>query len=178
MKEYWQQAALDPQVDDKYICDVSTLLCLEDLGELKGKVLEIGCGVGRLMQNNSQYYGIDISDNMLKIAKKRKPKCNFSLSENNTIPYKNNMFDTIFCYLVVQHLKPEEVQQYFNEAYRVLKENGTFTFQFIQGTEREPLSNHYTKKEMEIIAEKAGFKRYWHRPSDAHYLWTIVRLKK
>lgn len=173
---YWNTAALHKNVDDLYISDISTELCKKDLGKLSGKVLEIGCGVGRLMEDG--YYGIDISKNMLDIAKKRKPQCHFKLC-TDTIPYKDSLFDTVYCYLVIQHLKPDEVQKYFNEVYRVLKLGGWFKFQFIEGTEREPLSNHYTFEDITKFAEEAGF-QYGGivHESFAHDLWTIVSIQK
>lgn len=169
---YWDNAAKDPQVDDKYICDIDTELCLKDLGKMEGQVLEIGCGVGRLMQDG--YWGIDISNKMLDIAKKRKPLCNFIHNMNGYIPLTDSIFDNVYCYLVIQHLKPQEVQSYLNEAYRVLKHDGRILFQFIVGTEREPLSNHYSMAEMQTMLTEAGFTGIFTRPSVAHELWTMI----
>lgn len=171
-KEYWDTAALDPQVDDKYICDIDTKLCLRDLGAMTGDVLEIGCGVGRLLKDG--YYGIDISENMIRIAKNRKPRSYCTISINGAIPYAKNSFDNVYCYLVFQHLKPYEIQQYIKEAYRVLKVGGKFVFQYIQGTEREPLSNHYTQTEMTAYLQDTGFNTVFSRQSVAHELWSIM----
>lgn len=173
--QYWNKAAKDPEVDVKYICDIPTEDCFLDLGEMKGKVLEIGCGVGRLLKDGD--YGIDLSGAMLNIASERKPKCHFALTKGD-IPYKDNTFDNIFCYLVFQHCKPNVVEKYINEAYRVLKDGGQFKFQFIQGTEREPLSNHYSIAEMQKYMYRAGFPETYDRPSRAHQLWTIMGATK
>lgn len=173
---YWDKAAKDPEVDIKYISDVDTDICLKDLGILKGEVLEIGCGVGRLLKDGD--YGVDISANMLEIAFKRKPKCHFSLITDGSIPHVSSFFDTVFTYLVFQHLKPDEVQNYMNEAYRVLKKGGVFKFQFIQGTEREPLSNHYTIGEITQMLAIAGFGKATFKKSKAHFLWTIAEVTK
>jgi SAM-dependent methyltransferase len=174
--EYWNNAALDPEVDNKYICDIPVEDCFLDLGDMKGLTLEIGCGVGRLMKDGD--YGIDISQNMLDIAKQRKPKCRFRLNTSGNIPYRNNMFNNVYCYLVFQHLKPDEVRAYIDEAYRVLKRDGKFTFQFIKGSEREPLSNHYGINEMIAYINESGFKTVSFSPSVAHELWTIMEVEK
>lgn len=170
--DYWNKAALDPDVDNKYICDIDTELCLKDLGQMNGDVLEIGCGVGRLMK--AGYWGVDISIEMISIANKRKPECGFKHMVNGVIPFDDNEFDHVYSYLVFQHLKPDEVQQYMNEAHRVLRSKGQFQFQYIDGTEREPLSNHYKTSELMDMMTNAGFKSVWYQQSVAHELWWIM----
>jgi SAM-dependent methyltransferase len=174
-EDYWNAAALDPDVDSKYICDIPVNDCLADLGGLYGEVLEIGCGVGRLMQPG--YHGVDISENMLKIAKKRNPDCFFSLVEYNEflfLPYECRTFDCIYSYLVFQHLKPDSVRQYINEASVALVHGGLFIFQFIEGTEREPFSNHYSRDEMREWCECEGMSVDFSQ-SKAYEGWTICR---
>lgn len=173
-EEYWDKAALDPEVDKKYICDVDTELCLQDLGELKGKVLEIGCGVGRLLKDD--WFGVDTSLEMIKLAAVR-TKATVALIFNGVLPFEDYSFDNVFTYLLFQHLKPKEVENYVQEAYRVLKK-GEFVFQFIEGKEREPLSNHYSKEEMTSILKNAGFKKIVFKESVAHELWTMCRATK
>jgi ubiquinone/menaquinone biosynthesis C-methylase UbiE len=65
-----------------------------------------------------------------------------------------------------------------NETYRVLKRGGKFTFQFIVGDEREPLSNHYGIDEMVEMMHKSGFKTVWNKPSVAHELWLMMGATK
>ena len=154
-KDYWNKAALDPEVDTKYISDLPDEKYFEALGDLKGRVLEIGCGVGRLMKPG--YYGIDISSEMLDIAKSRHPTYNFEITDGRSIPYKAQFFDTVFSVLLFQHLSLRAVKKYINEAFRVLKTGGVFRFQFIEGTEDEPFSKHHNAKEIVDIMEEVGF---------------------
>lgn len=174
-RDYWNTAALDPDVDEKYICDMATDDCLKELGELQGRVLEIGCGVGRLMQKG--FHGVDISEEMLKIAQARKPKCTFQLIKGK-IPFNADSFDTVYSMLVFQHLKPDTVFHYIKEASRVLKTPGTFRFQYIEGTEREPFSNHYTQEEMENWLLTAGFTSATWQESKLNDLWRWVTATK
>lgn len=176
MKNYWEYAAQDPKVDQRYIADVSTKKCLKELGKLKGDVLEIGCGVGRLIQDG--WCGIDISPRMLEIAKKRQPKGNYKLTLDGNIPYKDARFGTVYSMLVFQHLKPNEVFNYIKEAHRVLKDGGLLKFQFIVGDEREPFSNHYTKEEITNWCLAAGFKTVDYKQSDIHFQWTWCEARK
>lgn len=173
-KQYWNKNALDPQVDKKYICDVNTELCLKDLHPMKGDVLEIGCGVGRLMRKG--YYGIDTSLNMLKIARERNPRLKLKVCDGRSIPHEDNKFDYVYSYLVFQHLPKNAVQTYIDEAYRVLKDNGVLVFQFILGTEHEPFSHHYTFKELNEMTSK--FDKVGYKLSVAHDQWMIARCYK
>lgn len=168
VQDYWNSAALDPDVDVKYICDYPLDVCVKDIGELKGKVLEIGCGVGRLLKPG--YYGIDVSQNMLDIAIKRRPESTIKLTTGD-IPFDSNSFDTVFSFLVFQHLKIDEITTYIHEAYRVLKPHGIFKFQFVIGNEDEPFSNHYEIYKMLHLMEAAGFKSLIERPSNVHFQW-------
>ena len=153
-RNYWDSAATDPEVDIKYICDMPTDKCLQAIGELEGNVLEIGCGVGRLLKPG--YWGIDISQNMLDIAKKRIKTATLLLNDGRTIPLPDESIDSVYCMLVFQHLKPKAVKGYIKEVGRVLARNGKFRFQFVYGTERNPYSNKYTFKEFTDWLNEAG----------------------
>ena len=133
MREFWDKAAKDPQVRDKYIVDKN----LKDADFIKfvkpylhGKVLEIGCGIGRL----AELYdcGIDISQNMLDQAPKDKEH---KLCDGTSIPYPDESFDSVFCVQVFQHVP--DTRPYISEAWRVLRPNGTFLFQYIHGWYQE-----------------------------------------
>lgn len=106
----------------------------ELLGDVKGNVLEAGVGTGR----NFRFYpssikltGIDLSANMLQIAKKRaiKASCAIKLIKNDAtqlIDIPSDYFDwytSFFMYCVM----PDEIQSLaINEMVRVLKPNGRF----------------------------------------------------
>ena len=167
-KEYWDKAALDPDVDKKYIADCDLQGCLDAIGNLKGKVLDLGCGVGRLMKDG--YCGVDISPNMLKIAAKRHPSCEFKLADGRTIPYPDETFDSAYSMLLFQHLPFDAVGGYIKEVRRVLKDNGIFIFQYIEGTEDEPFSKHH-------IIELEGF-TFGTEKELVHPQWTWIRANK
>lgn len=178
-RDYWNVAALDSEVDEKYICEAEYFDdCLEYVTRnIKGKSLEIGCGVGRLAIPLSEKYdvtGIDISQNMLDIAKKRSKKPTFKLNNGLTIPFKDSTFDSVYCVAVLQHLKEAGVIMYIQEASRVLKPKGTFVFQFIQGLESEPFSNHYQLEHIESILSANGFSIKEVKEGVGHHMWTWI----
>lgn len=176
---YWDNAALDEQVDEKYICEAEYLDdCLDFItSNTKGKTLEIGCGVGRLaipLSEHQPVTGIDISKNMLKIARSRSSKPTFKLNNGITIPYKDDTFDSVYCVAVFQHLKEAGVIMYIQEASRVLKDGGVFVFQFIQGVESEPFSNHYELRHINSILEANCFTVKKADRGIGHKLWTWI----
>lgn len=183
-RAYWDNNALDENVDDKYICDVPIELCKLDLEGIEYKpgeeVLEIGCGVGRLLENG--WHGVDISPNMIEIAKRRGIEKNISYvvvkCNGRELPYTQLKFKYVYSYLVFQHLKLDAIISYIDEAYRVLINGGEFRFQWIEGNEKENYSNHYSRSVMHTILEDAGFKNIETNKSKAYDGWNITKAYK
>lgn len=175
-RNYWDIAATDPQVDVKYISDQSTEDCLAAIGNWGGEVLEIGCGVGRLMRPN--WCGVDISVNMLEIAQTRRPDCHFYLNDGRTLPFDEGVFHAVYSVLVFQHLDEAGIKSYIKEAYRVLDTLGIFRFQFIEGDEHEPFSQHYPLGKVKQWLEEAGFTIKTMDVGLVHYQWLWLTCQK
>ena len=172
--QYWEEAAHDPDVDRKYICDLPRKEFDKKLASFTGKVLEVGCGVGRLMKMG--WYGIDISPSMIEIAKQRRPDCHFKVNDGRTIPYSDDTFDYAYCVLVFQHVAFQVLWGYIREVYRVLKPGGKFLFQFIEGTEQEPFSHHYAHREIVEILPPFTIEHF--EKGSIHPLWTWMLVRK
>ncbi|MBC7328476.1 methyltransferase domain-containing protein, partial [bacterium] len=85
-----------------------------------GRGLEIGVGTGRFAQPLGIEVGIDPSDKMLEIARKRGIKAVKGEGEN--LPFKDEEFDFVLLAFTLCFVKdPKRVLQ---EAQRVLKPNG------------------------------------------------------
>ena len=139
--EYWDKAAQDPDVSRKYIADVPLEDCLDAIVNslIATSILEIGCGMGRLTEAiteaapSCQLHGIDISEEMLKLTPKQ-TKVKYKLCDGKKIPYPDESFESVYSMLTFQHVDAETMQSYIKETYRVLKDNGVFRFQFVEGT--------------------------------------------
>ena len=123
-----------------------TKRALEFLELDKGKVLDVGCGTGFSMQvikdQGLEVIGIDISQPMLEIAKKKGFKV--KKADFQKIPFKDNEFDAIISISALQwvHGKSyEEILDYYaqtaKEFKRVLKRKGKAVFQFYPKTKKE-----------------------------------------
>jgi 2-polyprenyl-3-methyl-5-hydroxy-6-metoxy-1,4-benzoquinol methylase len=74
---------------------------------LKGKVLDFGCGIGKLSEyiEDENYIGIDIDEESIKIAKKFYPNKQFYL-DNEFEEIKDALrFDSIVSLAVIEHVK-------------------------------------------------------------------------
>jgi SAM-dependent methyltransferase len=82
---------------DKWKWDSVELVSNHILSMFKGcSVLDLGCGYGRIANlfSPDKYLGIDFSEEMINLAKKKNPKHSFLVEDFNTyIPDKN--FDII-----------------------------------------------------------------------------------
>jgi ubiquinone/menaquinone biosynthesis C-methylase UbiE len=112
-----------------------TLTYLEiENGEI---VLEIGFGTGHCLQrmalsvgNTGKAYGVDISDRMLQITRKRLKKAGLmdrvELLHGDAckLPFKNETLDAVFMSFTLELFDTPEIPQLLNEVRRVLKVNG------------------------------------------------------
>ena len=104
--------------------------CLESLDNCSGKVLEIGCGAGRMVKNLKYHcpaleiYGCDISFQAIHTASQKMPKENFTVADVQHLPYAEHSFDIVVGFDIVEHVT--DVQQTIVETYRVLKTGGLF----------------------------------------------------
>lgn len=92
--------------------------------------LEIGCGAGRisraLMQRFAAVYAVDISPDMLALAKSNVAGPTFLLSDGGSLPVPDNSVTAAFSCQVFQHFDNRDVAlAYFREIYRVLRAEGT-----------------------------------------------------
>lgn len=92
------------------------------------KVLDLGCGNGRLIKvlekYDIEYVGLDISDELVKFAKKSFPKHKFIVSDLVTTPFKENEFDAVLSVATLHHIPGGKRAKALEEANRVLKPGG------------------------------------------------------
>jgi ubiquinone/menaquinone biosynthesis C-methylase UbiE len=85
-------------------------------------VLDIGTGLGHfgLKKNNCNYVGLEANHEAVEILNKTGYVA--VLGSGEKIPFKDNSFNTVTCFHVIEHSYYGE--HIFNETYRVLQDNG------------------------------------------------------
>jgi len=106
---------------------------LKMLGNTKGKkVLDLGCGTGLytriLKRMGAKVKAIDISKNMVEIARKEVPNAEFKVGSATKLPYKNEFFDIVVSPLMIEYLSILQWNKALKEVHRVLKKGGYFIF--------------------------------------------------
>jgi len=92
-----------------------------------GKLLDVGCATGLFIEKAEKFfdiYGVDVSKYAIDIAKKKKLKV--SVLSSDKLDFKNNFFDAITSFDVLEHV--ESLDNMLSEIRRVLKKDGVFVF--------------------------------------------------
>lgn len=130
----------------------SELLALKTLLPGKGNGLEIGVGTGRFAQPLGINEGVEPSAAMRKIAGDRGIHTKDAVAEK--LPYPKNSFD--FALMVTTICFVDNVKKAFAEAYRVLKQKGSFMVGIVD--KKSALGKYYEKiKEENLFYKHAVF---------------------
>ena len=157
------------------------------------KILEIGCGVGRILVPMSNIFGniigIDISSEMVQLGQKYVsdiPNC--SIIENNGVDlseFPDNSFDFCYSFIVFQHIPEKQiVENYIKEVSRILKSSCLFRFQ-VRGTISTKPNEittwdgvQFTSDEIHKIAKDHNFEIIEEGNYKEEYYWLTFKSKK
>jgi len=102
------------------------------LPDIKNKtVLSVGCGSGEdsihlQRQGAGRSVGIDISAELIAIAKEAYPECEFHVMNMEEIDFPDSSFDFVYSSLAIHYI--EDWSKVFAHVYRILKPNSSFLF--------------------------------------------------
>jgi SAM-dependent methyltransferase len=150
------------------------------------RVLEIGCGAGRLTRALSNIFGevhaVDVSGEMVTRARAAlHDRPNVTLYQNNgcdlsVVPPL--VFDFAYSSLVFQHIPSREViDTYVREVHRLLRPGALFKFQ-VQGhpsVDSAPDDTwhgvSFTEEQATAMAQRCGFEHRHSYGEGAQYFW-------
>jgi SAM-dependent methyltransferase len=100
------------------------------------KVLDFGCGMGRLTQALAEHAGhvtgVDIAPTMIELARRnnRKTNCEFVCNQRGDLAiFSGASLDFVYTSITLQHIPPQFARVYLAEFFRILKPGGVLCFQ-------------------------------------------------
>jgi SAM-dependent methyltransferase len=143
-------------------------------------LLHIGCGGGHndyTFKKHFKVISVDISEDMLSLAKKLNPEVNYQYGDMRTISLKER-FDSVIALDSINYIKTvENLQRIFITAYEHLKPGGVFLtlVEQIAGQFKQNNITHSTHSQGEV--EITFIEHYYDPdPTDTNYEVTFIYL--
>lgn len=165
-------------------------ICGGQRSPLDLRMLEIGCGVGRMTRMLSRIFGhvtgVDVSEEMIRQARRNTADLNnvsLVLGDGCSLEaVPDASLDFAFSFIVFQHIPTYSViASYCKEVYRVLKPGGLFKFQ-VQGFTELPrtemdtwLGYPISPRQAVTLSEESGFDIERQEGAGSQYYWLWFR---
>ncbi len=92
------------------------------------KVLDLGCGNGRLVELfndfDVDYLGVDYSENLIAQAKNNFPSKKFEVQDALDLNFEHGQFDVVLCTAVLNHIPKNQQKTFIENIRKVLKPGG------------------------------------------------------
>jgi ubiquinone/menaquinone biosynthesis C-methylase UbiE len=169
-------------VDAEVVPDLELIAGGRDPKQLR--VLEIGCGMGRMTKHLAdifgEVHGIDVSGEM--VARAREVLSDtpnafvYETSGEDLRLFPDRFFDFVFSFIVLQHVPFREVVLgYLREAYRTLRPGGVFKFQVmgvvVEGERDTWVGVGFEEDELRRHADELGFEVLRTEGAGTQYFW-------
>lgn len=109
------------------------------------RVVEVGCADGHvadyLYQQGIRLEGLDLSPEMLAVARTAYPHLSFRYGDILDLPYEDNCLDAIVSFYSIVNLDSDDCRAAFLEFERVLRPRGRMTMAFHVGDEKVRVEN-------------------------------------
>lgn len=168
----------DKRYEDNYMADCHWLellkvsSTLDEPGDIKGEVLDYGCGQGRwagLLAKkfpNARITGIDISSKAIEKAGAANPKHKFYVFNGEKAPFEEGSFELVFTFHVLEHVP--DIKAAVSDIARLVKNGGYLCVIFPCGND-----NSFEERIVRMIEEGRqntadGSKRFFYE--DAGHL--------
>jgi ubiquinone/menaquinone biosynthesis C-methylase UbiE len=150
----------------------ANLMRLKGLLGPEARVINIGCGIGRIEHaihsEVGSIVGVDVSSRMVELARQKVnfPNVSFRTVDGKSLDgFQSGAYDLCLSFVTLQHIPRANVSSYLAEVARVLRPLGHFLFQIPIGTRDqacEPPANHpfamrfYSRREILELLQQSG----------------------
>lgn len=153
------------------------------------KILDLGCGIGvdsnYMTSKGFDVIGIDLSKEMLKLAKQKFPHIDFRQQDIRKLNFPINYFDGILASCSLIHIPKKDVPELLHTLNQILKNGGAVYIALQEGESKEIFVNEPFKPdeklflniisfdEIENLLVKNGFsvmKKYERKPNSKEEL--------
>lgn len=159
-----------------------------------GKLLDLGCGGA--VPASSYFYekgfditGVDISPNMITLAKKNIPDGKFFVSDMLDCNFPAEEFDIIISTFAIIHVPQHKQKVLFEKIFKWLKNDGTVYLVLGYTNNKEEINDnwrgvkmywsHFSAEEYKMILNEIGFKIVWEEidviPNDTTFYNIILK---
>lgn len=127
-KKIWGGQRIKPSLF--YVQGLKLRYALKDLSDVKGRVLDVGCGAGNIskvikqQRPDLEVFGVDISRRATEAAEEDPQGVRFEIGSVKNLPFEDRSFEAVLVFDLLEHL--EEPRQALAEIRRVLKPGGLF----------------------------------------------------
>jgi SAM-dependent methyltransferase len=119
-----------------------------------GPVADVGCGPGyvtaHLHDSDVEVFGIDLSPEMIDIARRDYPHLRFEVGTMTDLDLADDSVAGIVAFWSVIHVPDHAVPSVFEEFRRVLRQKGLLLIGFHVGDEKRHISEGYTGRPISV----------------------------
>ena len=167
IKEYWKSrwSEIDSDLPMTNIDAYPLKYAIETTKNCKGKILEAGCGAGRILRYfhdiNREIVGIDYIDVAIQKLKDTDPKLNVEVGEISKLRFNDQSFQYILAFGLYHNLE-KDLDAAIAETYRVMKNGGKLCASF--------RADNIQTRLTDWLAIRKNFKLYGSQPTEFHKL--------
>jgi ubiquinone/menaquinone biosynthesis C-methylase UbiE len=135
--------------------DIAMVEHFTSLLDLPRKVLDVGCGAGRMMPLlaglGCAVEGVDLSPGMIRRCQTDHSEFPSRVGYLTALPFPDSTFDGVFSWYSTIHNPDDDLPLILREARRVLRPQGVFLVAFQAGSGTTDVSESYHRRGHDII---------------------------
>ena len=135
VKEYWNSRwdEIDSDFPMSNVNVYPLKYAIETIGENKGKILEAGCGAGRILRyyhdRGADIIGIDYIEVAIQKLKKTDPSLVVEVADITDLNFQNESFDYVLAFGLYHNLE-YGLESAIKETFRIMKHGGKLCLSF------------------------------------------------